>query len=121
MCNKAKELVWLQPEKLNNVVVGLGYFHIAIKFLSIIGSHFVQSGLADIWVEAGVFSECLSEQIMHGKSWNCGVRAHKLTVEAMWRVLLSQFRIWHNTEKKTNIAKVDAFVAALEHVSVTIK
>ena len=23
---------------------------------------------------------------MRGKSWNRGVRAHKLTVEAMWRV-----------------------------------
>ena len=34
----------------------------------------------------------------------------------MWRVLLQQlFRIWHSTEtKKTSIAKVDAFVAALE-------
>ena len=28
-----------------------------------------------------MFSECVSEQIMHGKNWNRGVRAHKLTVE----------------------------------------
>ena len=53
---------------------------------------------------------------MHLKSWNRGVRAHKLTIEAMWRVglLLQQFRIGHNTEKKRGIAKVDAFVAASE-------
>ena len=49
MYNKAKELVWLQPEKLNNVVVRLSSFHIAMNFLSIIGSHFAQSGFVDIW------------------------------------------------------------------------
>ena len=54
-----------------------------MNFLSIIGSHFAQSSLVDIWVEAGVFSECVSEQIMHGKSCNRGVCAHKLTVEAI--------------------------------------
>ena len=62
------------------LLLDLALFHIAINFLSIIGSHFAQSGFVDM-VEAGVFSECVSEQIMHGKNWNCGVRAHKLTVE----------------------------------------
>ena len=32
----------------------------------------------------------------------------------MWRVILQQLRIWHNTDKKTSIGKVDAFVAAWE-------
>ena len=53
--NKTKELVWLQPEKLNNVVVRLSSFNIAMNFLSIIGSHFAQSGFVDIWWEL----ECL--------------------------------------------------------------
>ena len=32
----------------------------------------------------------------------------------MWRVILQQFRILHNTDKKTSIGKFDAFVAAFE-------
>ena len=32
----------------------------------------------------------------------------------MWRVIIQQFRIWHSTDKKTSIGKVDAFVAAWE-------
>ena len=32
----------------------------------------------------------------------------------MWRVLLQQFRIWHDTVINTSIAKVDAFIAALD-------
>ena len=63
-------------------------------------------------VEAVVFNECVSEEIIHGKKRNRGVRAHRWRY--MCRVLLQQFRIWHNTEKKTSIGKVDAFVAAWE-------
>lgn len=101
--HKAKELVWLHPEKLSDVMVRLGSFHTATNFLGVLGSHFAQSGLADIWIEAGVYSECVAQKIMQGKSWNRAVRAHKLTMEAMWRVLFRTFRIWHDHNQKRSI------------------
>ena len=52
---------------------------------------------------------------MRGKSWNRGVCAHKLTVEAMWRVLLQCSVIPNLAQhrEKDKYCKIDAFVAAL--------
>ena len=104
--HKARELVWLYPEKLNYVIVRLGSFHTAMNYLQVLGRHFPQSGLTDIWIEAGVFSECVAQKIMQGKPWNRAVRAHKLTMEAMWRVLFKSFKIWLESSHKCSLEHV---------------
>ena len=73
---KAKELVWSQPEQLDGVIVRLGGFHTAMNYLNAIGTHMQESGLGDVWVESGVYTECTSGKILQGKSWNRAVRAH---------------------------------------------
>ena len=104
--HKAKELIWLYPQKLNDVIVRLGSFHTAMNYLQVLGRHFAHSGLTDIWIEAGVFSECVAQKIMQGKSWNRAVRAHKLTMEAMWRVLFKSFKIWLESNHKCSLEHV---------------
>ena len=111
--HKAKELVWLLPEKLSDVIVRLGAFHTAMNFLGVLGSHFAQSGLADIWIEAGVYSECVAQRIMQGKSWNRAVRAHKLTMEAMWRALFRTFKLWHDHNQKRSIEDANNYATPI--------
>ena len=83
---KAKILVWLYPELLPNFVICLGGFHTVMHFLSIIGKHMSQSGLLDVLCEANMYSQCIAKQIFGGKLWNHGFRAHKLTMEDLWRI-----------------------------------
>ena len=78
---RAKELVWANSD-LNNFVIRLGGFHIAKNFLAVIGKHMEKSGLSDLWTESGMY-ESTANNVLSGKSWNRGVRAHKLSVEAL--------------------------------------
>jgi hypothetical protein len=75
--------------------------------------HFAQSGLTDIWIEAGVYSECVAQKIMQGKSWNRAVRAHKLTMEAMWRTLFRTFKVWHDKHNKHTIEDVNHSITSI--------
>jgi len=52
------------------------------------------SGISDIWAESEVFGETTAENILKGKLWNRVVRAHKLSYEALWRVLWPILTSW---------------------------
>ena len=95
---RARELVWYFPQDLSNVIIRLGGFHTALNYLSAMGKHLACSGLTDVWIESGMFSECTAEKIMQGKSWNRALHAHKLTMEAFWRLLLEKFFEWQDHE-----------------------
>jgi len=43
-----------------------------------------------IWVEGNLLGPKTAEKVMAGKSHDKGMRAHKITVQAMWRILLPQ-------------------------------
>ena len=102
---KAKELQWANPETLAGVIVRLGGFHTAKNFSSIIGKHMEKSGLSDVWIYSGLYSECTAEKILAGKSWNRAIRAHKLTLEALSRLYLSSFKQWQDQKGKTSYIK----------------
>lgn len=91
---KAVEVIWLHPELQEEFVIRLGGFHTASNFLRCIGQHFEDSGLKDVWVEAGVLSDNSATKVLEAKSWNRAIRTHKLTFEALWRCLWPQFLQW---------------------------
>lgn len=91
---KAKELMWHNPDQFRNVVVRLGGFHVALNFLKTIGQHFKHSGLSEVLHESGVYTELTANKILEGKSWNRAVRAHKLMLESLWRILWSVYEAW---------------------------
>ena len=102
---RAKELVWANSD-LNNFVIRLGGFHIAKNFLAVIGKHMEKSGLSDLWTESGMYGERTANNILSGKSWNRGVRAHKLSLEALWRIFLRSFETWQVENNKTAFTHV---------------
>lgn len=84
---KAKMLQWAKAEELKNTIFILGGFHTQMTFSKAIGKYLESSGINDIWVESDVFGQRTSENILKGKLWNHVIRAHKLSYEALWRVL----------------------------------
>ena len=65
----------------------MGGFHIALNFLSLLGKKYSNSGLDDLLIESGVYGVGSTSALMKGKSYNRGVRAHKLAMEAFYRLL----------------------------------
>lgn len=91
---RAKEICWLKPDQFENVIVRLGGFHTLMNFMKCIGQHMDSSGLKDVWVESGVFGENSTTHMLTGHAYNKAVRGHKLTFEALWRILWPNFLYW---------------------------
>ena len=47
-----------------------------------------------MWAESEVFGETIADNIVKGKLWNRVIRAHKLSFEALWRVLWPMLTKW---------------------------
>ena len=85
--NKAKMLQWGKTQVLKDVIIVLGGFHTLMTFSKVIGKYLQSSGMAEMWAESEVFGETTAGNILKGKLWNRVIRAHKLSYEALWRVL----------------------------------
>ena len=87
---KLMELKWSIPEYKELLIPRLGGLHTAMNFLKAIGKHVQSSGLSEAWVESGILGPNSTDQAMAGKSYSRGMRAHKITFQAMWQILLPE-------------------------------
>ena len=70
--------------------------------MRVIGQHFTDSGLLEVWTESGVYDENTANNIIAAKSHNKAMRAHKLAYEAVWRLYQKLFLDWlHQKEVDT--------------------
>ena len=58
------------------------------------GEKYASSGLDDLLVESGVYGAGAVSALMKGKAYNRSVRAHKLLMEAFFRLLRQAFLNW---------------------------
>ena len=91
---KAKQLQMKYPNEFKNTVIRMGGFHIALNYLAVLGNLYAQSGLEDLLIESGVYVAGTTSVLMLGKSYNKGIRAHKLSMEALFRLLWQAFLEW---------------------------
>ena len=98
---KAKELQWRFPDEFSDVVIRMGGFHVALNFLSLLGKKFANSGLEDLLIESGVYAAGTTSVLMKGKSYNRGVRAHKLCFEVFFRLMWNAFLSWYGLLHKS--------------------
>ena len=87
---KLMELKWAKDDYQDFLIVRLGGLHTSLTFLKVIGKHIQSAGLLDAWVESKILGPGTAEQIIlgKGKSYSKAIRAHKLTIQAMWRILM---------------------------------
>ena len=71
----------------------LGGFNRATNFMGIIGI-MKGGGLEDTLIEGNIYGASAVAKILEGKSYNRGIRAHKVTYETLWRLKLTEFGKW---------------------------
>ena len=104
--SKAKEIQWRYPNEFKNLTTRIGGFHIALNFLSVIGKQFKESGIEELLIEFGLYGNVTAAALLNGKSYNRGVRAHKLIMEALSRLQWKAFCEW--LKKADNTLKLKA-------------
>ena len=102
---KAKEIQWRQPEEFQDMVIRMGGFHIALNFLAVLGKKYDMSGIEDILVESGLYGRSTANSLLKGKSYNRGVQAHKIIMEAMFRLEWNAFSQWLANRLDSNLNK----------------
>ena len=85
---KLVELKWTVPEYQEKLVVLLSDLHISMCFLKTIGNHMNGLGLAETWVANAFLGQNATERGLSGKAYKRAMRAHKLTAQALWRMLI---------------------------------
>ena len=97
---KLMQLKWSYPAYQDTLIPRLGGLHIQMTFEKVIGQHMKDSGLLDTWVseECDILGPGVAEQVLAGKKHKKAMRAHKLTLQALWRINLPQFLQWLETQ-----------------------
>ena len=108
---KLMDLKWTIPEYQEYLIVRLGGLHTAMNFMKAIGQHMQSTGLLDVWIESGLLGKKTAEHALCGKNYEKSIRAHKITSQAMWQILLPQFMEYlqqNNAELKHEIESADS-------------
>ena len=90
VAKKAYFLVWQQPD-FENVIVRMGVFHTICSIFGALGKKMKGSGLSEIVIEAGVCASGSLDMVMSGKHFSRALRVHKVTLEALERLLIEKF------------------------------
>ena len=98
--SKAKQIIWKYPDEFPDTLIRLGSFHITLNFLAVLGKRYQSSGIEDVLVESDVYGPGTVTSLMKGKSYNRGVRAHKLTMEALFRLMWQASIRWLNADSQ---------------------
>lgn len=117
------ELKWAKDEYQEFLIIRMGGLHTSLVFLKVIGKHMQSSGLMQAWIESGLFGPGTAEQVIlgKGKSYSKAMRAHKITIQAMWRILMNFIQNENQALKQTLKGKIEdllEFLATKEFLNI---
>ncbi len=110
--HKIMELKRAKSECYEKVIPRLGGLHIQMTFERVIGQHMQDAGLYDILIECKIIGPGVAEQVFSGKKHKKAMQCHKLTFQALWRVILPQFQ-QHVMANNANIYKTFSTVLSM--------
>ena len=96
---KTKEIQWRHPKEFDDTVIRMGGFHIALHYLAVIGKMFRDSGLLDLIIESDIYGCSTASHLVKGRTYNRGVRCHKLVMEALSRIQYQELCKWISTTR----------------------
>ena len=111
---KLMELKWSVDQYKDILIPCLGGLHIGMNFLGIIGRHMEDSGLCDLWVECDVLGSNAAQNVMLGKGYGRAMRTHKLTLQALWQILLPQLNAHLDSVDVELRAELDSLGTSLD-------
>lgn len=96
---KMLELRWSSEVYQKRIILRMGGLHIAMNYMRAIGQHMKDSGLAEIWIESGVLGASSVNKVF--EAYSKAMRVHKMTYQAIWRILLPRFLQYLETSHKS--------------------
>jgi hypothetical protein len=105
---KATEIAWKHPNLYGKIVLMMGNFHTICNFMSSSGKLFGDAGLHDLAVESGVIAEGSINKVLEGKQYNRAVRLHKLTYEALMRLVWKGFQEWLVSDHPDHVCTLES-------------
>ena len=106
VAKKAYEILWQNPNIFSDVLVRMGVFYITCSYLGALGKPLCCSGFEEILVESGICASGSINKVMSGKHYNRAMRVHKLTLEALERLLLKTFEEVHGLDCASEVKDV---------------
>ena len=85
--DKAMEIIWKHKSLFKGLMIMMGGFHLLMMLLGVIGTRFGDAGLRELAVQSDVVAEGSIDKVLIGKQYNRAVPLHKLTYEALMRLL----------------------------------
>ena len=69
-----------------------------------------ETGLCELWVECDVLGANSAQNVLSGKGYRRAMRTHKLTLQALWQVLLPQLNAQLDSVDVELRAELDSLV-----------
>lgn len=91
---KLMELKWTTPHYKGTLISRLGGLHAAMNFLKVLGQHTKDFGLSEIWTKREILGPNTADKAMAGTSYAKGMRAHELSLQALWQLVLPQHLVY---------------------------
>ena len=88
---RAIKIESLYTEHKGKWILRIGEFHTLLCTLRAIGSAIENSGIADSWIEAELYSSTTTRQILEGKHMKRAFDAHTTTLQVLADILLEEF------------------------------
>lgn len=102
---RLKDIIWTSEIFKERIVLKMGGLHLANNYIKAIGQHMIKTGLAEIWLESGILAEGAIAKVLNGTDYAKAMRAHKLTYQALWRILIPKFMEYLKTNGKQKQAE----------------
>ena len=96
---KAYPLIWNNLLRYQKHIVMIGSFHVICAYLKMLGKKMNGTGLDDIFVEAGLITQGSLQGVISGKNYSRAMACHKTVLEALERLLLTEYVISKNRAK----------------------
>ena len=98
IAKKAHEILWQNPNIFSDILARMSVFHTTCSYFSALEKRLHCSGFEEILVESGICASGSINKVMSGKHYNRAMRVHKLTLEALERLLLKKFEEVHGLD-----------------------
>ena len=101
----AKEIQLQQPEKFDNIFLGIGGFHLEKIVIACCGKYLEESGIDSVLVETTIYRISVVNSVMNGSNYIRGKRGMSLIAEALEHLQLSAF-IESNSLNFEDVSKI---------------
>ena len=111
----AQETIWTRGDK--NVHFRLGRLHTSNIYMACIGDHITDSEIPLFWTQAEMLTAGEADKILQGRDYKAGLRTHRITWQAAWRLIIPQFIVYLEENHKD----INTDITALSQVENSVE